>query len=78
MTTEEAVYIVEQWVPIKDRGLTNKTIDVWYETERILRGWTKPQHRGCKCEYKALSRMVHSFYSQYESEINELYNGFKG
>jgi len=73
MTREEAVYLVEKWYPIRDLALRNSTIDVWYEAERILRGWDKTQPRGCKCEYRTLARLVKSFYSQYETEIKELY-----
>lgn len=73
MTTEEAVYIMEKWYPIKDMALNNKTISVWYEAERILRGWDKTQPRSCSCEYRTLARLVHSFYSQYETEIKKLY-----
>ena len=73
MTQSEAVYIVEKWYPIRDMALKNNTIDVWLEAERILRGWDKIQSRSCSCEYKALARMVKSFYSQYEVDIKELY-----
>ncbi len=73
MTTEEAVYIVEKWYPIRDGALRSNTIGVWYEAERILRGWDEIQARSCSCEYKTLARMVKSFYSQYEAEIKELY-----
>ena len=73
MTTKEAVYIMEKWFPIRDGALNNPTIGVWYETERILRGWDKTQPRSCSCEYRVLARLVKSFFSQYESEIRELY-----
>lgn len=73
MTTEEAVYIVEKWYPIRDMALNNKTIGVWYEAERILRGWDKTQPRSCSCEYRTLARLVKSYYSQYESQVMELY-----
>lgn len=73
MTTEEAVYIVEKWYPIRDGSLNKKTIGVWYEAERILRGWDKTQPRSCSCEYRTLARLVKSYYSQYESKVMELY-----
>lgn len=73
MTTEEAVYIMEKWYPIRDMALNNKTIGVWYEAERILRGWDKTQPRSCSCEYRTLARLVKSFFSQHEATIKELY-----
>ena len=73
MTLEEAVYIMEKWYPIRDGSLNKKTIGVWFEAERILRGWDKIQVRTCSCEYKTLARLVKSFFSQYETEIRGLY-----
>jgi len=73
MTTEEATYIMEKWYPIRDGAFYNPTIGIWNEAERILRGWDKPQPRSCSCEYKTQARMVKSFFSQYETQIRELY-----
>lgn len=77
MTTEEAVWIVEVFDKVRDLALRNKTIDKWYEAERILRGWDKTQPRSCSCEYRTLARLVQSFRSQYDSEIMRLYNEAK-
>lgn len=77
MTKEEAVYIVDVWEPIKNFGLNSKNINIWYEAERILRGWDKIQPRGCSCEYKTLARLVHSFREQYDNDVMRLYGEAK-
>ena len=73
MTTEEATYIMDKWFPIRDGALNNKTIGVWNEAERILRGWDTTQPRSCSCEYRTQARLVKSFFSQHESKVRELY-----
>jgi len=78
MTREEAIWIVDEFDKVRDLALNNKTINKWYEAERILRGWNKTQPRSCKCEYRTLARLVQSFREQYDSQIMELYAESKG
>ena len=77
-TYEETKWLVEVFkAQTWGRGFKGNVYNNYLEAERILRGWDATKPRGCSCEYPALTRMTHSFYQQYESQILEIYNGNK-
>ena len=75
-TYEETKWLVEVFkLQTMGRGFKGDVYNNYLEAERILRGWDATKPRGCSCEYPSLTRMTHSFYQQYESQILEIYNG---
>lgn len=73
MTKEEAVWLVDVFLPYWNRGLRGNTIDVWYEAERILRDKDKIEPRSCPCHWKGMAMEIKARYSQRQAEIEQLY-----
>ena len=77
MTTEEAVWLVEVFLPKWNHGLRGNTMDYWYEAERILKGADKIEPRSCPCHWKGLAMEVKARYSQHQETITKLYEDYK-
>ena len=77
MTTEEAVWLVDVFLPYWNQGLRGKTMPIWYEAERILRGKTEIEPRSCVCHWKGMAMEVKARYSQRQTEIETLYNDYQ-
>ena len=78
MTQQEAIFLKEEFESnALGRILKGKVLDIYYEAERILRGWDKKKPRGCTCEYRNMSRIVTSLYEQKKAEIEQLYEQTK-
>ena len=73
MTTQEAVWLIDEFKPYWERGLRGKTMPFWYEAERILRDRTEIEVRSCPCHWRGLAMEVKARYSQREQEILSLY-----
>ena len=74
-TYEETKWLVEVFkLQTMGRGFKGDVYNNYLEAERILRGWDATKPRGCSCEFPSLTRMTHSFYQQYESQILDIYN----
>jgi len=74
MTKQEAVWLVEEFLPYWDRGLRGNTIGIWYEAERILLGAEQINKRECTCHWKGLAMEVKARYNQHQPTIEALYN----
>lgn len=75
LSKEQAVWLVDVFkAQTYGRGFKGDVYQNYLEAERIFYGRDAKQPRGCSCEYPALTRMVNSFYDQYEPQIMELYN----
>jgi hypothetical protein len=75
LNKEQAVWLVDVFkATAYGRGFKGNVYQNYLEAERILRGWDTTKPRGCSCEFPSLTRMVNSFYDQYEPQIMELYN----
>lgn len=78
MNTQEAIFLKEQFEnQAKGLILKGKVVDIYYEAERILRGWDKIKRRGCTCEYRTMSNIVNSLFDQNKSTIDQLYSEYK-
>lgn len=78
MTQQEAIFLKEEFENnALGLILKGKVLDIYYEAERILRGWDKKKPRGCTCEYKNMARIVTSLYEQRKAEIEQLYEQTK-
>ena len=73
MTQQEAVWLVEEFLPYWDRGLRGNTMPIWYESERILRDRDEIEPRSCPCQWRGLAMEVKARYSQRQEEIDKLY-----
>tara|TARA_R110000803_G_scaffold45840_1_gene96346 strand:- start:536 stop:865 length:330 start_codon:yes stop_codon:yes gene_type:complete len=74
LNKEIAVWLVDTFKKTAyGRGFKGNVYQDYLEAERIFYGRDAKQPRGCSCEYPALTRIVNSFYDQYESQIMELY-----
>jgi hypothetical protein len=78
MKQQEAVFLKEEFEK-KAQGLIlkGKVLDIYYESERILRGWDKKKPRGCSCDYSNMSRIVNSLFEQNKETIDRLYEQAK-
>ena len=78
MIQQEAIFLKEEFESnALGRILKGKVLDIYYEAERILRGWDKKKPRGCTCKYKNMARIVTSLYEQNKETIDRLYEQAK-
>lgn len=73
MTQQDAVYLVDEFLPYWDRGLRGNTITFWYEAERILRDRSEIEPRSCPCHWRGMAMEVKARYNQRQQEITDLY-----
>jgi len=74
LTIEDAKWVIEYYdKEVHGRTLRGKTMDGYYEAERLLSGWDEIQKRGCSCKWRNVAMNVHSLRARYNDEINKLY-----
>ena len=78
MTQKDAIFLKEEFEKnALGRILKGRVLDTYYEAERILRGWDKPQRRSCSCDFKNMARITTSLFEQNYDTINKLYEQAK-
>jgi hypothetical protein len=77
LTIEEAVWLKEVYdKEVHGRTLRGKAMAGYYEAERIMSGWDKPQIRGCSCQWRVVAMGVHALRQRHNDEINKLYDEY--
>ena len=78
MTQKEAIFLKEEFEKnALGLILKGRVLDTYYEAERILRGWDKPNRRSCSCDFKNMARITTSLFEQNYETINKLYEQAK-
>jgi predicted secreted acid phosphatase len=72
LTQENALWLVEKYVPRMGGIINGKTMDEYFVPARTMLMGKKVDRPGCGCHFKSYVMMTNSLYNQHEAEIRNI------